>query len=128
MHFDTENFITDKVKEELAKVLNEEGMKVFNKMLEFGCVFSTKHSSYNRYEYASVADLQLTNCGEFQEANEDIQGVTIEGVIVAVAAIYTNLCKKLEDMGYGCYDVSDEDVLELCKNTEYYEDGRAYDA
>lgn len=67
----------------------------------------TKRSGCHLYQYALHSDVQtITNFYHWGKNKEDL----VNKIQKKISIIYMAICKRLEKIGYQCYDVEEEDI------------------
>lgn len=126
LSFDCDNllessYIMNKIKEKLNK--NEKAM-LTSMIKKYQLSKIVSHNTNNHYCYASEYDIDIKlGYGWYdltkkqQELIDKIQNIVVE--------VYLEICSKLECEGYNCYNVSEEDIVDMIKGNEweFYEDG-----
>lgn len=118
--FDYEDFLynkyfRDKVNKELTK-----GEKIsLSKMIKDGLKIISKNDCHYGYCYASANDIGVDfENWEYSKTTEK-QDKIIEKVKKIITSEYLSICKELENEGYKCYEVSDEDCSDFMIENEY---------
>ena len=107
LHFITSDLLTTPVVEEVKKHLTEADASLFDMLLPDASCY-TKHDN-NFYEYASKYDVRCEWCDE-----DEYDADAISRIEKAIESVYLSICNRLEKIGYDCYDVNDEDVIDYC--------------
>lgn len=101
---------------------NSEYKQAFINMVEEGCVFRLVRKNHH-YSHKYTCDVEDdVSCG-----NEESRNIVNE-FDEQLKKAYLKLCDEYEEVGYNCYEVSEEDAINsiLEKDLLYFEDGRIY--
>lgn len=115
------SYFIDKVKEILSPV--EKAM--LTKLLKAEAFMIHSTGNTGRYYFHSTEDVDF----EINDTPTTPQLHLIKKVTDEVSELYCEVCSELEKIGYGVYDIPDEEVEEYCDACEnlYFKDGEIAD-
>ena len=104
---------------------NYKNSEDFYKLLEF---LNFSNRIYIEREYTNYSHYNTCKIDYDCYSTDEIIDFVYELSRELKKNVYIPICEKLEEIGYKCYDVSDDKVLEYITYNEYefYEDGNIY--
>lgn len=114
------SYIYDRV---CAKLTTEETKRAAELIKDGRYKFYTRNSK-NHYYYAHKNDVDYDVFGLEFDSDYDLA----EKIQSIIADIYMSICKEIERIGYNCYDVSEEDIIDyiMLNEFEFTADGNIY--
>lgn len=132
LHFNTNQLLTGKVAEIIKKEIPSESYSILDYLVKEGIAVPTK-SKVLHYEYASRRDVDFDDSDELVEQISEALSITmnvaqsaLNGIRIALTDLYMIICAEYEELGYAQYEMTEEDVIEECRNYYYYADGRIF--
>lgn len=95
------------VKKQLTK---SEKIQFTNLLKKYYLYFKSVHGGNCHYEYCTEYDI-ISDCNSYNLTEKQEQ--LIEKIEKIIADEYVDICGELERIGYDCYNVSDNDILDF---------------
>jgi hypothetical protein len=127
--FDTDKLLTIQSMELLKielnkKIVYQAKIQAVLKLIEDGKIQVKTQNDNHRYVYASRNQVKVFYNGDEDDYKElSVQDIWI--IEECIHNVYLSIANALENIGYKTYDISDEDIIEMCSinNWVFLEDG-----